>query len=378
MAITTLDQLIAAAAAGRQTRIDWNKITGAAGYTAGRVYDLSRLNGYPVARTYSGTALTGVNMVDTDTGGLWHGGNVETVASAYKKALVDAQASTLSTTGFPGTLIVADYLRYYPGINMNLNTLQSFTNNFASFATVTCDSNDILTHDTPRLEYYTRVRFTTTGTLPTGLSTGTDYYVIYWTEGTCKLASSYANAVAGTAISITSGTGSGTHTMNTILPRSTSGRGVRAMIVPDGTIGANAHNISMAYMNEQGTTGRSLGATVAATVSAITPHAYHSGTAANNYWPLPLGGADAGMQMAESVTFSAAGGSAQTGTLILFKILYDIPLTAQYAQQRVDLSIGPPSLPPIQDGAALNFILAAGANVASSSSFMGAMRSVWG
>lgn len=378
MSLTSLDQLISAAAAGRQFRADWNKIVGAAAYTAGRVYDLNRLAGYPAARTYSGAALTGVNMFDTDTGGLWHGGNVETVASGYKKALIDAQASGNSGTVFPGTLFGVDLLRYYPGINMNTLALQTFTNNFSSFATVSCAATDIITHNTPRLEQYTRVRFTTTVTLPTGLVAGTDYYVIYWTEGECKLASSYANAVAGTAISITAGTGSGTHTMNTILPRYTSGRGVRAMIVPDGTIGAVAHNISMAYMNEQSTTGRALGATVAATVSAITPHAYHSGTAANNHWPLPLAAGDAGMQMAESITFSAAGGSAQTGTLLLFRMLYDIPLVAQYAQTRVDLSIGPPSLPQIQDGAALGFFFYTGAALAASSGLMGAHRSVWG
>lgn len=378
MSITSLDQAIAAGAAGRQHRIDWNKIVGAAAYTAGRVYDMGRLAGYPAARTYSGAALTGVNMVDTDTGGLWHGGNVETVASAYKKALVDAQASGNSTTVFPGTLFVADYLRYYPGVNMNTLSLQSMTNNFASFATITCDATDVITHNTPRLEWGTRVRFMTTGTLPTGLVVGTDYFVIYWTEGECKLASSYANAVLGTTISITTGTGSGVHTMTTILPRYTSGRGVRAMIIPDGTTGAVAHNIAMAYMNEQSTTGRALGATVAATVSAITPHAYHSGTAANNHFPLPLGGADAGMQMVESVTFSAAGGSVQTGTVILFRPLFDIPLVAQYAQTRVDLSVGPPSFPQLQDGAALNFYWYAGAATAAHSGFSGAMRTIWG
>ena len=71
--------------------------------------------------------------------------------------------------------------------------------------------------------------------LPTGLSAGTDYYVIKLSDTTCKLASSYANAVAGTAISITSGTGSGTHTINCLLPRYTNGEGVGAYIVSAGT-----------------------------------------------------------------------------------------------------------------------------------------------
>jgi microcystin-dependent protein len=57
-----------------------------------------------------------------------------------------------------------------------------------------------------------KVRFTTTGALPTGLSAGTDYYVIYVNDNTIKVASTLANAKAGTAINIT-GQGTGTHTI---------------------------------------------------------------------------------------------------------------------------------------------------------------------
>lgn len=56
------------------------------------------------------------------------------------------------------------------------------------------------------------VRLTTSSSLPAGLSTGTTYYSIYVTSTTFKLASSEANALAGTAIDITT-TGAGTQTM---------------------------------------------------------------------------------------------------------------------------------------------------------------------
>lgn len=59
----------------------------------------------------------------------------------------------------------------------------------------------------------TEVTFTTTNTLPTGLSTSTTYYLIYQSTTTFKVASSLANALAGTAIDIT-GAGSGTHTVH--------------------------------------------------------------------------------------------------------------------------------------------------------------------
>lgn len=60
-----------------------------------------------------------------------------------------------------------------------------------------------------------KIQLTTTGTLPTGLSLATDYYIIVVDSTHIKLASSLANAVAGTAIDITgagSGTNTGTHT----------------------------------------------------------------------------------------------------------------------------------------------------------------------
>lgn len=57
-----------------------------------------------------------------------------------------------------------------------------------------------------------KVQFTTTGTLPAGLSLATDYYLIVLTASTFKVASSLANAQAGTAIDITD-SGSGTHTV---------------------------------------------------------------------------------------------------------------------------------------------------------------------
>lgn len=56
------------------------------------------------------------------------------------------------------------------------------------------------------------VRFTTTTTLPAGLSANTDYYVLSSTTNTLKVASSYVNYLAGTGVDITS-MGTGTHTI---------------------------------------------------------------------------------------------------------------------------------------------------------------------
>lgn len=50
------------------------------------------------------------------------------------------------------------------------------------------------------------------GALPAGLATGTDYWIIRLDDDTFKLATSFDNAIAGTAVDVT-GTGTGTHTL---------------------------------------------------------------------------------------------------------------------------------------------------------------------
>jgi len=79
------------------------------------------------------------------------------------------------------------------------------------------DTSDILSLIAEQTNMQTgdKVRFTTTGTLPGGLSLATDYYVVKLTNGTCQIASGQGNAYLPTIIDITS-TGSGTHTINCI------------------------------------------------------------------------------------------------------------------------------------------------------------------
>jgi microcystin-dependent protein len=83
-----------------------------------------------------------------------------------------------------------------------------------TFATTDVNITDnILTinsHDFKRTGF--RVRFSTTGTLPGGLAINTTYYVIVLTSNTIKVATTRANALAGTAIDITT-IGTGTHTI---------------------------------------------------------------------------------------------------------------------------------------------------------------------
>ena len=128
MTIQSHDQLIAALGAGQTTRFDWNKITGAGAYAAGRWYETLSLNGSPVGTTFPGTALAWQGC-DEATGdgvnafGIPHGGDV----SALVKHVLNVGAWATAATGVPSTLMLVDVQGYYPGINMNVNTLQTLT-----------------------------------------------------------------------------------------------------------------------------------------------------------------------------------------------------------------------------------------------------------
>jgi len=128
MSIQSIDNLVAAIAAGQTTRYDWNKITGASAYTAGRWYDMSQLAGSPVATTYPGTAKQWVTCTET-TGdgtnifGMPHGGNVSTAI----KHLLNMAAWSTTATGVPATLQLVDVQGYYPGIDMNVATAQTLS-----------------------------------------------------------------------------------------------------------------------------------------------------------------------------------------------------------------------------------------------------------
>ena len=126
MAIQSIDNLISAISAGQTARYDWNKITGASAYTAGRWYDTSLLAGLPIANAWAGTALNW-RTCDEATGngtqifGIPHGGNVSTNI----KHLLNMNAWSTAATGVPGTLMLVDLQGYWPGISNNTTSAQA-------------------------------------------------------------------------------------------------------------------------------------------------------------------------------------------------------------------------------------------------------------
>jgi len=128
MAITSLNALIASVSSNKKWRTDFNKITGASAYTAGRAYDMSALNGHPIANAWAGTALT-FTECDEATGngtqifGIRHGGNVSTDI----KHMLNLGAITTAATGVPSTLYLVDIEGYWPTVSNNTTSAQTLS-----------------------------------------------------------------------------------------------------------------------------------------------------------------------------------------------------------------------------------------------------------
>lgn len=110
---------------------------------------------------------------------------------------------------FPGTMKVQK--KFLPMIISSVQ--QTFTADAAS--DVCTAAGSLLTQaeiDTGNAFTGAAVTFTTTGTLPAGLSLATTYFLIEVTATTFKVATTWANSFAGTAINITDA-GTGVHTV---------------------------------------------------------------------------------------------------------------------------------------------------------------------
>jgi hypothetical protein len=124
-------------------------------------------------------------------------------------------ASVINAAGTDGVAIQgrtngASYPAGYVGETI-INPMPGSGDNVNSAVTVTIASPAVVAYPNHGLSTGAGVNFTTTGALPTGISPGINYYVIRIDNNSFWLATSVANAFAGTKVS-TSGTQSGTHT----------------------------------------------------------------------------------------------------------------------------------------------------------------------
>lgn len=128
MGFSSLDDMYSEITSGKFHRQDVNKITGGSAYAAGRWYDMSLLNGTPIANAWAGTALAW-RSCDETTGngtqifGIPHGGNV----SPDTKHILNVSALTAVATGVPSQLMLVDLQGYWPGISNNTTAAQTLT-----------------------------------------------------------------------------------------------------------------------------------------------------------------------------------------------------------------------------------------------------------
>lgn len=114
MGFSSVDDLVNEITAnGKYLRTHFQKtsINGATS-AAGRFHSLFQGNGIPSAGAYSGTAGVATVLNSSSNGGLYLGGAV----NPDTKHLLNMQAFTSSTVVTPATLILCDFLLYYPSL----------------------------------------------------------------------------------------------------------------------------------------------------------------------------------------------------------------------------------------------------------------------
>lgn len=382
------DQVIAALSAGQTFRSNWAKnMNPTTAAVANEWHTLFRGAGNPGADAIfnAGSNLT-FQAVKEDTasaGCIQHGGAVQ---PTYYKYLSSCSAVTAAATVNPCVLALVDVVGFYRVTSVTTITAQGTTNTLGQSDTFTADASTDICIYTSTASYPsniltgTRVRLTTTTTLPAGLSLATDYYVIRVNDSTFKLATSYANARAGTQINITDA-GTGTHTITWLLPRYTNGAGVQAIFFNSNAtpLGAATPNLSLGYTNSAQTGSRATPTTLpVGKTAASNSHILYTGTAAAgkyNY-TVPLQSSDAGIAQVDTIQNSVSYVSGEY-SVALIRELTRLPLTTLGVQGERNLMFELPSLPRIYDGAALYWLIGSGVATPANSSLSGHLDFVW-
>lgn len=391
MGFTSQDDLINQITVnGKYLRRDNSKITSPA-HTAGGWHALFGGAGYPNATTYPGATdlvfttctETGGDAISATILGIQHGGNPGGTAT---KHLLSMGANMVAAAGAPWQAKLVDLQAYYRMSGANVTGTSGRTCINSNTFTASSSTGLLLTY-TNDFNTFSKVRFTNSGgALPTGLSINTDYWLVRQSTTTAKVATSFANALAGTVISWTDN-GTGTHTMMMQTPRANNGVGVQACFVVQTQPTAGGPNLSASAYDQAGIfTGSGTRAfqgspTMGATADAYATRIIHSGNAAGRYGPfLPLQGGDTGVARVNSFTWS--GGTAYTGSgvvaLLLVKPLADIalPVTGMWSER--DLVNQLPSMPQIEDGACLGWLLYSTGATTNNSPFNTYLDFGWG
>lgn len=382
------DQIINALSLGQKFDSSWAKnFNPTTAAVANEWHTLFRGGGNPPAdalyNTGTNLAFQAVKDNTANAASIPHGGNVQ---PDFYKYLLSGHAVTAAATTVPCTMALIDVIGFYRVTSVTTTTAQATTNTLGQSDTFSVDAGtDICTWTSTanipsNILTGTRVRLTTTTTLPGGLATATDYYVIKVSDTTFKLATSYANAIANTAIDITT-TGTGTHTVTWLLPRYTNGAGVQAIIFNSNAtaLGAATPNLSLGYTNSTQTTSRATPTVlpVGKTAASNSLILYTGATGAGKYnFTMPLQSGDAGIAEINTIQNATSYVSGEY-TVALIKELGRFPISTLGLASERNFLFEFPSMPRIYDGAALYWLVGSGTTTPANSAYSGLLTFVW-
>lgn len=383
MGFTSQDDLINQITVnGKYLRRDAAKLTSPV-HTAGGWHSTMGMSGYPVGSTFPGTSLQWIacDEFSGDGTNIFGIQNAGAPGGTATKHIINAGAMIVGAAGAPWQLKLVDLQGYYRLATTDVTGTGSRTLINTNTFTASSSSGLLLTYTNDWVSG-TKVQFTTTGTLPTGLSLSTDYWLVRVSATTARVATSYANYVAGTVVAFTDA-GSGTHTL-TIQMRSPNGVGCLAsFVVGTAPTGGGPNLTASSYTNAAGVAGRAFqgSPTMGAAADAYAGRVIHSGNAAGRYGAfLPMQAGDTGIRSIQSFTFS--GGTAYTGTgvlgLCIARPLLDIPVPVTGMWSERDLVNQLPSMPKVDDGACLVWMLFGTGATTANSPVTSAIDFAWG
>lgn len=153
---------------------------------------------------YTDGTANGLKEISGSTGG---GSNTQ-FAAVHVEQTVDQSVPNAGTVGSSARSVfdTQHYQDKHNGYKLWLGLNLTFAVASIAEDTLTATTHDTITGDGPLF-------LTTLATLPSGLSAAVKYWVIRVDADTIKLATSFSNALAGTAVDVTD-SGTGTHTLD--------------------------------------------------------------------------------------------------------------------------------------------------------------------
>jgi hypothetical protein len=138
--------------------------------------------------------------------------------------------------------------------------------------------------------------------------------------------------------------------------RYANGQGLRLFVAADTALGANAPTCVINYLDTGGGAGATT--TFTSTASMGVGQLLNTGAAANKYNPfLPLAAGDTGVSDIVSLVWSGTAHASGTVIIGLCKPLWTIPVPATGLYTKLDFVNALPSMPRIQDGANIQYLL---------------------